>query len=360
MLLKIYQKYILNNFISTLGKVVFIFFGLIFILNLFEEISYFKDQETDFYTPLSLTLLNTPIVLYEVFPFIFLISTQFFYIKIIDNNELLAYKNFGINNFKILSFISLSSFVIGLLLVSLFYNFSAKLKFFYLDLKNNYSSDNKYLAVITENGIWIKDDINGNINIINAAHLEENYLKEVSITQLSKNFNLIKNIEAENADITNNEWILNKAVVYQNNFPKTEFESLPFETHFNFEKINSLFSNLSSLTIWSLIELREDYKSLKYSTKELDIHLNKLFSYPLYVALMSIISSILMLNIKYNTNKIFNLTLGILLSVIIYYINHFFGTIGLTKQLPIFFSNWLPLILLIVVSSIGLVRINEK
>ena len=142
--------------------------------------------------------------------------------------------------------------------------------------------------------------------------------------------------------------------------PKAEFESLPFETHFNFTKINSLFSNLSSLTIWSLIKLREDYKSLKYSTKELDIHLNKLFSYPLYVALMSIISSILMLNIKYNTNKIFNLTLGILLSVIIYYINHFFGTIGLAKQLPIFFSNWLPLILLIIVSSIGLVRINEK
>jgi len=67
-----------------------------------------------------------------------------------------------------------------------------------------------------------------------------------------------------------------------------------------------------------------------------------------------------MLNIKYNTNKIFNLTLGILLSVIIYYISHFFGTIGLAKQLPIFFSNWLPLILLIIVSSIGLVRINEK
>ena len=75
-----------------------------------------------------------------------------------------------------------------------------------------------------------------------------------------------------------------------NNFPNNEFENLPFETHFNFTKINSLFSNLSSLTIWSLIELREDYKSLKYSTKELDIHLNKLVSYPLYVTLMSIIS----------------------------------------------------------------------
>ena len=36
----------------------------------------------------------------------------------------------------------------------------------YLELKNKYSSDDKYLAVITKNGLWIKDKINNNINIV--------------------------------------------------------------------------------------------------------------------------------------------------------------------------------------------------
>ena len=39
----------------------------------------------------------------------------------------------------------------------------------YLLIKNKYSSDNKYLAVITENGLWIKDEIENKINIINAG-----------------------------------------------------------------------------------------------------------------------------------------------------------------------------------------------
>ena len=50
--------------------------------------------------PIILTFLNAPSVLYEIFPFIFLIATQFFYLDLIDKNELLVFKNHGINNFK--------------------------------------------------------------------------------------------------------------------------------------------------------------------------------------------------------------------------------------------------------------------
>ena len=41
----------------------------------------------------------------------------------------------------------------------IFYSASAKLNFLYLDIKNKYSDDNKYLAVVTKNGLWIKDEI---------------------------------------------------------------------------------------------------------------------------------------------------------------------------------------------------------
>ena len=46
------------------------------------------------------------------------------------------------------------------------------LKFFYLDIKNDFSKDDKYLAVITSNGLWIKDETKENINLINADKIE--------------------------------------------------------------------------------------------------------------------------------------------------------------------------------------------
>ena len=55
------------------------------------------------------------------------------------------------------------------MIVILFYNLSSNLKNIYLELKNNYTSDDKYLAVITNNGLWIKDNVKDNVNIVNAS-----------------------------------------------------------------------------------------------------------------------------------------------------------------------------------------------
>jgi len=69
----------------------------------------FKNIETSFLYPLLLTFLNAPSILYDIFPFIFLISTQFFFIQIFDKNELSIYKSFGLDNFKILKILASTS-----------------------------------------------------------------------------------------------------------------------------------------------------------------------------------------------------------------------------------------------------------
>ena len=76
-----------------------------------------------------------------------------------EQNEIIVLKNFGLDNLKIIKILSVLSFGIGILIITIFYNFSSSLKFSYLNLKNSYAKDNKYLAVITENGIWIKDQV---------------------------------------------------------------------------------------------------------------------------------------------------------------------------------------------------------
>ena len=75
---------------------------------------------------------------------------------------------------------------------------------------------------------------------------------------------------------------------------------------------------------------------------------------------MTLVSGILMLNSKYKKNKIFNIILGIFISVVIYYVNYFFSLLGANGKIPILLSIWLPFIILILISMIGLVRLNEK
>ena len=131
-------------------------------------------------------------------------------------------------------------------------------------------------------------------------------------------------------------------------------------THFNLLRINQLFSDLSSLNILELNKLSDDYKNLGYSTTEVRSHLGKIYSYPVYLALMTIFSSIIMLNIKKNKPMIFYLILSIFLSVVIYYFNVIFNLLGESGKIPVYVSTLMPIFLLMIFVSIGLIRVNEK
>ena len=164
--MKTYIKFLINLFNISFLKIFIIFFIIILITNILEQVEFFKNIDLSFSYLFFLSLLNTPSVLFEILPFIFLLSTQVFFIHLIDKNELQIFKYTGLNNIKIIKILGLYSFILGILLVIFFYNGSSILKNSYLLIKNNYSDDDKYLAVITENGLWIKDEINDNINII--------------------------------------------------------------------------------------------------------------------------------------------------------------------------------------------------
>ena len=71
-----------------------------------------------------------------------------------------------------------------------------------------------------------------------------------------------------------------------------------FYSNFDYERIQSLFSNLSSLSIIELFELKKNYSLLNLSTIEVDIQIHKILSYPLYLCLMCFIAAIIMFNTK--------------------------------------------------------------
>ena len=354
-----YKKYIYKIYFNSLLKVSLVFISITIIMNLFEEISFLKTSSNNILLPLFLTILNTPSILFEIFPFIFLISSIFFFIDIIDKNELVIYKLYGLTNAKIIQIISLATFAVGIFIVIIFYNFSASLKFLYLDIKNDYAKDDKYLAAVTSNGLWIRDEIAEFTNFISAEKIENENLLNVSISQFDKNFKLKQIIISNEVNIKDKQWILKKPIISSDNNTQ-KFDQINFNSNFDLERILSIFENFSSLNILELEELKKDYKLLGYNTDVIDGYKHRLYSYPFYLTLMVCIAALLMLNIKYNKSKIFHITLGILISVVIYYINYFFKVIIETQNIPYLISIWGPQLILLMIVIINLIKINEK
>ena len=357
--MKTYIKFLIKLFSVSFIKIFLIFFVVILITNILEQVEFFKEIKLNFTYLIFISFLNTPSIIFEVFPFIFLISTQVFFINLLEKNELEVFKYSGLDNLKIIKIISTYSFILGLILIIIFYNITALLKNSYIIIKNEYSKDQKYLAVINNNGLWIKDEIENNINIVNANKVNNNLLLEVLITQFDKNFDILRVIKSEKVDISSTEWKIFNPIILKKNITTSQNE-IRMTSNFDLKKINSLFSNLSSLTILDLFELRKSYKSLNYSVVEIDSHLYKIISFPIYLTLITIFSAIIMFNIGYQKNFFFNIILGVLLSVVIYYINYFINVLGVSEKIPLILSIFLPLIILSIINFISIIKINEK
>ena len=359
-MISFYKKNIITIFLKNILIVSIFFFSLVLILNVLEEVTFFKDLEVNLFVPLFLTILNTPSILFEVFPFIFLIGTMSFFIEILDKNELIIYKSYGLSNLNVISIIISTTFILGILLVLIFYIVSSNFKFLYLDIKNEYTKDDKYLAVITANGLWMKDQVDDNINIISADNIIEENLTNVLISQFDMDFNFVRLIDVKKINIKNKTWLINNARVTKGNTTVDSKETIVFETNFDSETISTLFSNLSSLGLIKLNKLKKDYIALGYSTTAIDSHLLRIYTYPVYLSIMICIASILMLNIGHNKPRVFYLVNGILISVLIYYMNYLFNLLIENQKIPFIFSVWFPQFLLFLFCLAGLVRINEK
>ena len=360
MIIKTYQQYLIKSLLKNIFLISCLFLILSFLLNILEEIKFFKNLDLGISYSFLLTFLNVPSILYEIFPFIFLISTQMFFVNLFEKEELIVLKKHGVDNLVLIKILIITSLVCGILIGSLFYTISAQMKHSYLSFKNKFTDDKKYLAVVNENGLWIKDEVDNSINIINAEIFENDTLKKLIITQMDKDFNIVKTIIGKSANIQKNTWKIKNVEVHEIEKSKVSHDQILFKTNFNKEKLNNIFSNLTSLTFFELLSMSKDYNQLGYSTLEINSHLHKLYSFPIYLMIMSLVGGILMLNIKYNKSKIVNITIGIILSVIIYYLNYFINLLGTNEKLPIIISIWLPHLILFLFCLTFLIRINEN
>ena len=357
---KKYQLYISIIFIKNLFLISLVFLGLSFILNFFEELKFFENYDVDIKYPILLTFLNSPSILFELFPFIFLIAVKFFYIHLNERNEIEIFKNHGIDNLKVLSLLSFSTMISGVFILLIFYTFSSNLKNHYLNLKNKFSSENEYLAVVNENGLWIKEEIDGSSNIIHARKFNKNNIEDITITQTIAASDNINIITAKNADISSKTWSLNEVKIVDKLSGSNKYDNIKYLSSFDGEIISNLFSNLNSLNIYQLNLLLSNYSKIGYSTTDVNVHLNKLYSLPVFYLLMTILGLLIMMKFTFIKTKFFTIIVGVFVSVFVYYINYFSSLFGSNETIPIILSIWLPHLILFLICILGGIRINEN
>ncbi len=358
------NNYLIINYSKVLLNTIFVAFCLGLILNLFEEVEFFKNSGESLLLPITLTLSYIPnLIFINLMPFIIFISAMWFFISIKNNNELLTLKVFGYSNAKIIMLISILSFIWGLLILIVINPITSDMVKYYEKTKSNYSKDTDHLVTINRNGVWIKETQKDNLYIINADRLENNNLIDVSINIISMENIIKERIEAEKANISINNWDIKNPKIFnfdkEGNVTIKEEDSIEFSSFYNVEKLNNLFKNLDTI---SFIELISDKKNLiirGYERTTISEQINSFFALPFFLALMTVLAAIFTINNR-NSNNINYLMTAVLTCAVIYYMKDLSVALGKSDRITPEISVWIPIIIIALINSIGLLQINEK
>ncbi len=356
------NKYLAKEFIKIVINTSIIFFCLGFIMNIFEEINFFKDFNVAIITPIILSLLFVPSLLNYFFPFVILLSGMWFFLKIKKTDELTSMNVSGMSNLSVIIIPSILSIILGIFFVTALNPITSLLVKKYETVKGNYEKEQDYLATVTVNGIWIKErGLKANY-MIRASHLEKENLMGVTIYEFDKDNNFTRRIEADSANITSLKWVLkNITVINSEGIMLTEPIKDPFYfSMYDIKKIKSLYSNLDTISFWDLEHEINLLKQRGYSTREMQVKLHRSLAFPFFLLSMVLLSSVFTLGTTFKENNWTYVFLTITASVVIFFFNDFSAALGKTDKLPIELSVWMPIAIIFIFSFVGIIHANQK
>ena len=358
----ILNKYLAKEFSKVVFNIFLIFFCLGFIMNLFEEINFFKDIDIGIYLPVLLSIIIIPSLLYNMLPFIILLSGIWFFLKIKKSDEVTAMKVSGMSNFSIILIPGILSVVLGIFFITSINPITSVLVKKYEMIKGTYEKDRDYLAAITENGIWIKERNSNKNNIIRSSNLEKESLINVSIYKFDQDNNFVERIEAKSANIKSLKWILKDVKITDENGMNlpSNTENIYYNSIYDIEKIKSLYSNLDTISFWNIKNEIKLLEERGYSTKQMETKLHKSLSFPFFLLAMVLLSGVFTLGAEFRENNTFYIFIAIIICVLVYFFNDFSAALGKTEKLSVEVAVWMPLIIIFIFGAVGVIYANQK
>jgi lipopolysaccharide export system permease protein len=113
----------------------------------------------------------------------------------------------------------------------------------------------------------------------------------------------------------------------------------------------------------SFLDLLLNYKDLQtrgYNKIHLDQNLNSMLSLPFFLFIMTALAAILTMNTLKKSNNFTFIVAGLIACVLIYYFKDLSLALGQTDRIPLSLAAWIPVVVIGLFSSIGIIQINEK
>ncbi|WP_135449055.1 MULTISPECIES: LPS export ABC transporter permease LptG [Tabrizicola] len=342
--------YIARRFLGTVGRVFLIFFGILMLLDMIEQLRRFSDAGLGLAGAAQLSLLNVPETLYRILPLIMIMGAIAMFLGLARSSELVVVRAAGRSGLRFLLTPVLVSVALGALTVALFNPLVAATSKAYDAKRAQLSRGDGSVLSVADTGLWLRQGAEDGQTVIQAARANPDGTELFGVTFLGFDARGLPTtrIEADSARLTPGAWELSGVKRWDLTAANPELNAisepgpLRLPSDLTAERIRDSFGTPSAIGFWDLPRYIDDLERAGFSARAYRLWFQMELAQPLLmVAMVLVAAGFTMRHVRFGGTG--RMVLYALLSgFAIYFLRNFAQALGDTGQIPIALAAWTP------------------
>ena len=345
----ILHLYFARRYATTFLFVAAIFFGIILLVDLVDQVRRFEGSGISFPGIVGLTLLSAPQTIYTILPLLVIVTTLALFLNLSRTSELVVTRASGRSAFRSLIGPVVVTLLIGALAVAALNPISASTARQYDLMAERLSGGGGSALSVGSEGIWLRQRGETGQIVIQARRADENgtVLRGVSFFGFDGIGDPTTRIEARTARLEPGQWILGDAKTWDFSTPNAEasarrIDRMTVPTSLTAERILHSFGDPATLGVWNLPAFIDDLREAGFSAQRHTVYLQMQLSLPvLLVAMMLVGAAFTMRHSRVSRTGLMVL-LALTLGFTLFFIRNFAQILGEEGQIPVLLAAWGP------------------
>lgn len=350
--------YFARRFLGMVARVFLIFFGILMLIDVIEQLRRFSDADIGLAAAGRLALMNVPESLYRILPLILIMASIALFLGLARSSELVVVRAAGRSGLRFLMAPVIAALALGVVTVAVLNPLVAATTKEYDRLWAQYAAGGVSVLSVADSGLWLRQGGQDGQTVIQAArsNADGTELFDVVFLTYGADGRLASRTEAERAVLQPGAWVMTGAKTWDLRAANPEQSAsvmpsgLALASDLTRDSIRDSFGTPSAIPIWDLPNYIRGLESAGFSARSHKVWLQMELALPLLLAAMVLIAAGFTMRHarfgKSGTMVLFAMLGGFL----IFFLRNFAQVLGDNGQIPIIVAAWSPPVAAILLS----------
>jgi lipopolysaccharide export system permease protein len=341
--------YIARRFLWMVARVLMIFFGILLLIDMIEQLRRFGDSDLGLLDALHLSLLNVPESLYRILPLIMIIASMVLFLNLARSSELVVVRASGRSGLRFLATPIICSLLIGCLMVAVVNPMVAGTSKAYADARLRMTQGQGSVLSVSDSGLWLRQGSADSQTVVRAArsNADGSELHGVTFLIFAPDGQPIRRIESENAVLEPGAWVIRNPKVWDltatnpENTVVPQLSDIRLASELTVDYIRDSFGAPSSIPFWQLPDYISGLEAAGFSARAHRVWLQMELAQPLLLAAMVLVAAgFTMRHVRFGSTGVLVL-LALLAGFAIFFLRNFTQVLGENGQIPVLLAAWI-------------------